>query len=122
MRKFLIALTLILTASTLHADIYTKQAVVVTQDGDLTEGQVVYVVSIERKGAVYMVHRFCVLEIDRYHEYKFTWESREGGGVIHVPHNVLDIAGTEINREVEEKYHFYRPQVWTIGIMTEEEN
>lgn len=101
------------------ADTFTSRATVVTQDGELSTGQVVYLVSIERAGAEYMVHRFCILAVDKYREYRFVYDTPSGSDVIHVPQNVIDIADEKTNRMLEEKYHFYKPQVFVVGVLNE---
>lgn len=101
------------------ADTFTSRATVVTQDGELSTGQVVYLVSIERAGAEYMIHRFCILAVDKYREYRFVYDTPSGSDVIHVPQNVIDIADEKTNRMLEEKYHFYKPQLFVVGVLNE---
>lgn len=92
--------------TTLSADLYSNKAVIVTQDGDLITGQIVYVVGVEKKNAFLMVHRFCILQVDKYHEYSLTYGTLEKSETIHIPFNILNIANYKINKQVEEKYHF----------------
>lgn len=115
-QRLLLALLAIIVINTPWADTFTNRAVIITQDGELKNGEVVYVVSIEKKGENYMVNRFCFLEIDRWHECRLTYDTPSGSDVIHVPHNILDIAEEEVNRQAAGKYSFYKPQVWTIGV------
>ena len=114
-KKWVVILTLLI-AWKVQAETFTNRATVVTQDGELIDGAIVYVLSIERQGAEYMVHRFCVLEVDRWHEYRLSYDTGSGADVIHVPYQVLDIAEAETNKVLENKYHFYKPQLWLLGV------
>ena len=105
--------------TTLSADLYSNKAIVVTQDSELLNGEVVYVVAIEKRNAFLIIHRFCILQIEN-NEYKFTYNTVKTSETIHIPYNILNIANYKVNEKFEQKYNFYKPQVWTIGFEIKE--
>lgn len=120
LKRKLMMLVLVTAVSCLcNAETYTNWIKIITQDSDLNDGAIVYVLSIEKEGYDYPVNRFAVMRKKSWSHCTFMYDTPSGSDVIHVPMHILDIADETTNMKFEIDYHFYKPQAWMIGVENE---
>lgn len=118
-RKLILILLTVTVSVFCNADTYTNWIKIITQDCDLSDGALVYILSIEKEGYDYPLNRFAIMNKKSWSHCTFSYKTPSGADVIHVPMHVLDIADEVTNLKFEIDYHFYKPQVWMIGVLDE---
>ena len=118
-RKLILILLTVAVSSLCKADTYTNWIKIITQDSYLSDGALVYILSIEKEGYDYPLNIFAIMNKKSWSHCTFSYNTPSGSDVIHVPLHILDIADEATNMKFEIDYHFYKPQAWMIGVLDE---